>query len=259
MLKTHEQVDPNDLQGLFLHLTEGSSFMKRSCVLTWLWMAAFILPSLLHCRGNQGPPENRNDISLPRPRWSGTVSVEEALHQRRSIRSYTDETLSLEELSQLLWSAQGITSTGGLRTAPSAGALYPLEVYVAAGRVEKLDSGLYRYIPEGHRLSSLGQGNFRETLSDAALEEPQVEQAAANIIITAVYARTTEKYGERGIRYAHMEAGHAGQNILLQAQGLNLGACPVGAFEDDRLKSMLRLTQGEDPLYIISVGRMNQP
>ncbi len=238
---------------------KGSSVMKRSCVLAWLWIAAFILPSILYCRGGQSPPEENGSLSLPRPRWSGTVSVEEALQQRRSIRSYTDLPLSLGDLSQLLWSAQGITSTGGLRTVPSAGALYPLEIYVVVGHVEELDPGIYHYIPQGHKLSQMERGDFGEALSDAALEQSQIKEAGVNIIIAAVYERTTEQYGGRGIRYVHMEAGHAGQNILLQAQGLNLGSCPVGAFEDDRLRALLRLPQDEEPLYIISVGRMEQP
>ena len=163
--------------------------------------------------------------------------------------------MTLAELAQLLWAAQGITSHWGGRTAPSAGALYPLETYVAVGNVEGLSNGVYKYKPERHELSKLRDGDVRLELGDAALQQVYVSKAAIHIVIAAVYDRTTIKYGDRGIRYVHMEAGHAAQNICLQATALNLGVVPVGAFYDDQLKSILTMPDNEAPLYIIPVGK----
>jgi SagB-type dehydrogenase family enzyme len=187
--------------------------------------------------------------SLPRPGLKGDVSVEEALAKRRSIRSFSAEKLTIEEISQLLWSAQGITQKGsGFRTAPSAGALYPLEVYLVT------EDGLFHYIPQGHRLERLADTDLRDELAGAALGQRPVREAAADIVVTAVYSRTTRKYGQRGVRYAHIEVGHLGQNVHLQAVALGLGSVSVGAFSDEAVRKVLSLPEEEMPLYIIPVG-----
>ena len=200
-------------------------------------------------------PEQANVINLPEPQYDSDVSIEQSLLNRRSIRSYTGEPLTLREVSQLLWAAQGITDPRGFRTAPSAGALYPLEVYLVTGDVEDLTSGVYRYEPDGHQLTRIIDGDKRAELADAALAQPWVKEGAISIVFAAVYERTTVKYGERGIRYVHMEAGHAGQNLCLQATAMGLGVVTVGAFHDEQVSKLLNLPQDEKPLYIIPVGR----
>jgi SagB-type dehydrogenase family enzyme len=194
-------------------------------------------------------------ITLPAPRLSGGVSLEETLLKRRSVREYASLALTPEEVSQLLWSAQGITAEWGARTAPSAGALYPLEVYLVVGNVEDVAAGVYKYRPEKHELVKVRDGDVREELTEAALRQGCVRNGAIDIVMAAVYERTTKKYGERGIRYVHMEAGHAAQNICLQATALNLGAVTVGAFYDEKVKLILSLPEDEVPLYIIPVGK----
>jgi len=201
------------------------------------------------------PAEDNVRIVLPEPRYDSDVSVEEALLKRRSIRNYTDEALTLQEVSQLLWAAQGITDPSGKRTAPSAGALYPLEVYVVVGNVEDVARGVYKYRPQQHELVRVLDGDLRETLSQAALDQSSVKQGAIDIVITAIYERTTKKYSDRGIRYVHLEAGHAAQNVYLQAVAMNLGMVVIGAFYDDQVKEVLNLPENEEPLYIMPVGR----
>jgi SagB-type dehydrogenase family enzyme len=177
----------------------------------------------------------------------GEVSLEETLAARRSIRDYTGDALHLEEVSQLLWAAQGITSDWGGRTAPSAGALYPLEVYLVAGEVEGLASGVYKYDPEEHELSVVREGDVREELARVALGQGPVREAAIDIVIAAVYERTVRKYGDRAERYVHMEAGHAGQNVYLQATALGLGTVTIGAFQDVRVQEVMGMAHDEAP------------
>ena len=210
------------------------------------------------------PEEGQGEVSptlgaveLPSPGAVGEMSVEEAIARRRSRRSYTDEPLSLQDVSQLLWAAQGITepSWGG-RAAPSAGATYPLEVYVVVGTngVGGLAEGVYRYDPPTHRLENALRGDLRSSLAEAARGQAWVREAPISIVIAAVYERTTGKYGERGIRYVHMEAGHVGQNLYLQAEARGLGMVTVGAFYDDMVQEILELPSNQKPLYIVPVG-----
>lgn len=198
--------------------------------------------------------ETETLIELPEPEWQGDVAVETALRNRRSVRTFGPEPLTLTEVSQLLWAAQGIR-VADFRTAPSAGALYPLEVHVAAGNVEGLDAGVYRYVPSAHGLSEVVRGDVRGSLAGAAWWQSWVREGAIALVISAVYERTTKKYGERGIRYVQMEAGHAAQNVYLQAQALGLGTVMVGAFRDNRVKKVLRLRDDEQPLGIMPVGK----
>lgn len=194
-------------------------------------------------------------IDLPRFRTEGSVSLEQALKTRRSVRSFPDQPLDLGEVAQLLWSAQGVSDPRGYRTAPSAGATYPLEILVAAGEVAGLPPGVYRYRPSGHDLLRLAAGDRRAALFRAALSQGAVGRAPAVFVITAVYERTKQRYGERGIRYVHMEAGHAAQNLSLQAAASGLCGVVIGAFHDHRVQSALSLPPGEHPLYLIPMGR----
>ncbi len=194
-------------------------------------------------------------LKLPEPKFDGKVSVEKALFERRSIRDYADEPVTLAEVSQLLWAAQGLTDPAGYRSAPSAGALYPLEVYVVAGKVAALPAGIYRYKPRGHELIQVGDGDKRSELYAAALSQAALKQAPVSIVVTAIFERTTQKYRDRGIRYVHMEAGHAAQNVCLQAVSLDLGTVVIGAFNDDAVKKVMHLMATEEPLYIIPVGK----
>jgi SagB-type dehydrogenase family enzyme len=196
-------------------------------------------------------------VELPAPKIAGTMSVEEAIAQRRSIRNYSSEPLSLEDISQLVWAAQGITEPQtGKRAAPSAGGTYPLEVYVVVGTngVTGLAEGVYRYDPFEHRVKNILKGDIRSSLAEAALGQSWVREAPVNIIIAAVYERTTGRYGDRGIRYVHMEVGHAGQNLYLQAVARGLGMVVVGAFDDEEVQQLLQLSADQKPLYIIPIG-----
>jgi SagB-type dehydrogenase family enzyme len=195
-------------------------------------------------------------VKLPRPRYDSDTSIETALLKRRSVREYAGESLTLEEVSQLLWAAQGITSLKGFRTSPSAGALYPLEIFLVVGEVEDLDAGVYRYKPVWHGLRKVLDGDIREELADAALGQEWVKEGAIDIIITAVYERTTQKYGDRGIRYVHIEVGCVVQSIYLQAVALDLGTVCIGAFYDTQVKNLIDIE--EDPLIIMPVGRIKE-
>jgi SagB-type dehydrogenase family enzyme len=202
-------------------------------------------------------PEYKSEtIKLPEQAQDSNTSIEEALLKRRSVRSYKDSPLTLEEISQLLWAAQGITDRRGLRAAPSAGALYPLEIYIIAGNVNDLPDGIYNYKPLKHELVRIVKGDKRNELCNAALGQSSIRTAAAVIVFSAVYERTTIKYGDRGVKYVHIETGHAAQNVFLQAVSLGLGTVVIGAFDDDDLTEVLKMPEGEQPLYIMPVGRM---
>lgn len=194
-------------------------------------------------------------VKLPPPKVKGNYSLEELLEKRRSVRQFSNKSLTLAELSQLLWAAQGITSPDGLRTAPSAGATYPLEVLVVASSIEGLSQGVYRYIPQQHSLVLEQTADIRRELYNASLRQGSILQAPCSLVFTAFYERTTEKYGERGKKYVHMEVGHAAQNVYLQAEALSLHTVVIGAFHDDRVSNVLRLKPNEQPLYIMPLGR----
>lgn len=190
----------------------------------------------------------KKTVMLPSPDVDGKVALETAIQKRRSVRSFADKSLTLAQIGQLLWAAQGITDKKGYRAAPSAGALYPLEIYVVK------EDGLFRYLVESHRLERLSDKDLRASLQSAALFQASVGKAPVDIIITAVYERVTSKYGERGIRYTDIEVGHAAENILLQAVCLGLSTVPIGAFNDNSVAKVLSLPEDEVPLYIIPVG-----
>jgi SagB-type dehydrogenase family enzyme len=194
-------------------------------------------------------------VHLPKPHTDGSYALERALEARRTQRQFGSGALTLEQLGQLLWATQGIAQRDGLRTAPSAGALYPLVVYVVVGEVKALPDAIYRYQPAGHALVVHVAGEWRASLAEAALQQGWIAEAAAIIVITANESHTMQKYGTRGLRYVHIEVGHAAQNLLLQATALGLGSAVVGAFHDATVGQLLRLPPGESPLYIIPVGK----
>lgn len=187
-------------------------------------------------------------IGLPPPVVTDAGSLTDALARRRSVREYQPLPLTMTEISQLLWGTQGVTSGAGGRTAPSAGGTYPLELYVITAQ------GRYRYDPDRHQLEVLGEEDVRKELAEAALSQDSVENAAVVFVIAAVFSRTEQRYGDRAERYVHLEAGHAAQNLLLQAVDLELGAVPIGAFRDDQVQEVLNLPADHEPLYLIPVG-----
>ncbi|KPK24311.1 MAG: nitroreductase, partial [Desulfobacterales bacterium SG8_35_2] len=171
-------------------------------------------------------------VSLPKPDTEGTVPLESILQKRRSVRHYKDSSISIKLISQLLWAAQGITNQQGLRTAPSAGALYPLDIYIIAINVDELETGIYKYLTADHTLLLSAHGDYSQMLSKAALWQDAISQAPAVFVISGVEKKTTGKYGNRGVRYMYIEAGHAAQNLCLQAEALDLGSVTIGAFTD---------------------------
>lgn len=196
-----------------------------------------------------------NAIALPAPATDGRFSVEAALAQRASVRHFKDAPASLTEAGQLLWAAQGITRPAGLRTVPSAGALYPLEVYLIGARVAGLAPGVYRYRPREHALEPHVAGNVYPRIAVAALHQEWLQEAPLMIAIAAVPARTQAKYRDRALQYVHMEVGHAAQNVLLQATALGLSGTPVGAFQDEALARLLNLPAAERIFILLPVGR----
>ncbi len=204
------------------------------------------------CPGDVAPGTSPGQvIELPAPDTTGTVPLEQVIAQRRSKRSFTGEPLSLAQIGQLLWSAQGITEPQrGFRAAPSAGALYPLELYVVTA------DGVYHYQPQGHQARLHMQADRRAALTAACLGQRFVQEAAADFVFTAVFARTRAKYGQRADQYVHNEVGAASENLCLQAVALGLGSVMVGAFRDDQVSDALNLPTDYAPLLVISVGHL---
>jgi len=211
--------------------------------------------------GDPPEPERRPDgmktIPLPRQMAQGGLSLEAAIDRRRSIRDYSTQPLTLPQLSRLLYSAQGLTDpAAGLRAAPSAGALYPLETYTVARRVDGLAPGLYRYVPESHALDVLREADLGAPLLQACLDQGAVGAAGVVVVLTGVFQRTRWKYGERAYRYVLLEAGHVAQNLYLAATALGLGACAIGAFRDDQLDALLGVDGStEAALYVVTIGQ----
>jgi len=231
----------------------------KKCLLSLLALITLLAAGcggISEISGNNALSSQSVVVKLPEPRMDSEVSLEKTLLERRSVREYSGESLSLTDVSQLLWAAQGVTSDLGQRTAPSAGGLYPLEVYLVTGDVEGLPPGSYRYLPGSHEITMVRSGDLRAQLSEAALSQEWVQEGAVNFVISAVYDRTTQKYGDRGVRYVHMEAGHAAQNLCLEVVVLNLGAVTVGAFDDNKVKELVGMTEDEVPLYVIPVGKI---
>lgn len=228
--------------------------IKKLLSLTIFFVVGIVLALLQSEAVSQ--EEIQRVIKLPRPEYKNGIPVEKTLLNRRSIRGYADESLTLAQISQLLWAAQGITHPRGFRTAPSAGALYPLEVILVTGKVKDLSPGVYKYIPRHHSMTRRASGDKRADLSRAALHQGAVKNAPAVMIMSAVYGRTESKYGrKRGRRYVLIEVGHASQNVCLQAVSLGLGTVPIGAFHDHQVKKIINSEKDENPLYIIPIGK----
>ncbi len=197
-------------------------------------------------------------IYLPLPDQQGVMSLEEAIARRRSVRDFTHESISQSQLSQILWAAQGITdATFKLRSIPSAGATYPLEIFVVCGKngIEKIDEGIYRYNIDNHSLTQRYNGDVRLELARAALNQEFICEAPVDIVICVLHERTAMRYGNKGERYVQVEVGHAGQNIYLQATALGLATVAIGAFHDEQVRQVLRVDKQCKPLYIMPVGK----
>jgi SagB-type dehydrogenase family enzyme len=197
-------------------------------------------------------------VKLPRIKDQGGPQLWNALRTRRSRRNYTEQPLSKEDLSQLLWTAQGVTSeTHGLplRTAPSAGGLYPIETYIVVNRVEGVEPGVYHYFPPDHTLERLREGDYSNAIAHAALDQRMAARAAVVLLWTAIVQRSRWKYRQRCYRYIFMDAGHIGQNIALAAEGMGLGSCAIGAFYDDEVNELVGADgEEETAVYLTSIG-----
>lgn len=186
-------------------------------------------------------------MKLPKPKIKGSISLEEAIAKRRSVRKFSDAPVSIEDVSQILWAAQGIIH-GRFRAVPSAGALYPIELFVAT------KEGVYRYMPRGHILKKEIKKDARRNLSLAAQGQSFIRKAPVNLVITAIFERVKGRYGERGTRYVYLEAGHVAQNICLECTALGLGTVVVGAFHDSEVQEALKTPKDCTPIYIMPVG-----
>lgn len=187
------------------------------------------------------------ELKLPNPNLKGEKSLEECIYERESVRSYKDKEIEIEKISQILWAAQG--KKGHKRTVPSAGATFPLEIYITLK-----DKGFFHYNFEKHVLELITSEDLSKKLAQASWDQNFIAEAYLNVIICAIFERTTQRYGQRGIRYVYMEVGHCAQNIHLEAVTLGLSSVPIGAYEDNRVKDVLDLKKKIEPLYIIPVG-----
>jgi len=207
---------------------------------------------LFHPSGGQGGEA----IKLPPPAKKGGMAVAEALEARRTVRRFAARPLDLPQVSQLLWGADGISDPRGLRTSPSAGATYPLDLYLVVGErgVMNLPAGIYHYLVAEHALTPLAPGDLRAPVARASLHQTWMAEAPVMVVITGEYRRCMARYGQRGIRYTHMEAGNVSQNLFLTAEALGLGAGIVGAFDDKALAQVLKLPPAHEPLLVMPVG-----
>ncbi len=238
------------------NMSIGDRFHHETCM-TWKGAIGDML--------SKKPPEppqyksypKAEKIQLPKPEYSG-MTVEEALKKRRSIRNYSTKPISKEQLSQLLFAAQGVTGKmygKALRTAPSAGALYPFEIYVVVNNVQDLPRGIYHYSVLDHTIELVKAGDFRDQITDAGMKQETLGKSGATFILSAIFDRVRYKYGERGMRYVYMEAGHISQNIYLQATSLGLGSVCAGAFLDEKVNQLIDVDgKKEAVIYLHPVG-----
>jgi SagB-type dehydrogenase family enzyme len=217
------------------------------------WSAIMIMLGIFFSpSGSQGAAE----IKLPPPAQKGSMSVEEALGKRRTVRRFASRALDLNQVSQLLWGTDGISDPRGLRTAPSAGATYPVDLYLVVGErgVATLAPGVYHYRPNDNALTLITPGELRPAVARASLSQSWMAEAPVIVVITGEYRRCMGRYGERGVRYTIMEVGHTAENLFLQAEALGLGAGVVGAFEDRAITQVLKIPAQHEPLLIMPVG-----
>ena len=206
-----------------------------------------------------GPRGGKGVIDLPAPGTTGGAPLWEILSRRRSVRDYTEESLSVGELSQLLWASQGVTGQIGpyrLRTAPSAGARYPCETYVVVNRAEGVENGVYRYLVEKHALECLREGDFSREIAEAALGQEMTATAPVAFVWTAIFERTVSRYGQRGYRYVYLDAGHIAAHVSLAAVAMGLATCQIAALFDDAVNAVVGCDGVEESvLYMTVVGR----
>jgi SagB-type dehydrogenase family enzyme len=217
----------------------------------WIFVIALGI-LLVDPAGGQGAEA----VKLPPPAKTGGMPLAKALEVRRTVRRFAVRPLDLRQVAQLLWSADGVSDLRGLRTSPSAGGTYPLDLYLVVGEkgAQDLPAGVYHYQVEAHALAPLAPGDLRAAVVRACLHQTWMAQAPVMVVITGQYRRCSARYGERGVRYTHMEAGNVSQNLSLAAEALGLGSGIVGAFEDRALAQALKLPQGHEPLLVIPVG-----
>ena len=224
--------------------------MIKISTIILIMFSIFITPFIAYALSEE-------EIKLPLPKLEGKISVEEALAERRSRRAFKDNSLTIEQVSQLLWSAQGITEkTRGFRTAPSAAALYPLDIYLVVGKdkVEDLKVGVYHYNPRQHSLTIILEEDQRREISQACLDKNQIEIAPVSLIITAEFSRITDRLGKQRMYFAYMEAGHVAQNVYLQVESLGLGTVSMGGIKEENVSQALNLPDQHIPLYVMPVG-----
>jgi len=222
-----------------------------------LSISSFLTTRRAGARSARESMQREEAMKLPRPRIEGFFLLERAIKGRRTIRNFRPEPLTQEQFSQILWAAQGITEDSGFKRAcPSAGALYPMEIYAVVGSVGVMGfrAGVYHYGPKDHAVGLVSEGDCRNEIARAALSQMWMARAPVNFVITAEYERVTIKYGKRGVRYAMIEAGHIGQNIFLQGEGLGLGVGIVGAFHDEEVIRVMNIPPTHEPLVIMPVG-----
>ncbi len=261
-IKKNELYFTNSLLILSLQKKDMMRFMYFTLFVT-IFLHGISCNSQTKDEGNQMKSES---IQLPSPVLKGDFTLEEVLYKRRSIRSYSGSQMSLQHLSQILWSAYGVTEPkdrpphirGGFKTAPSAGARYPLEVYVIVGNVEGIRAGIYRYLPENHSIVLLIEGDFRVQARVAARNQMMVEQAPVTVVYTADFERTTSRYGERGKNYVYVDLGHSAQNVYLQAEALGMHSCAIGAFVDEDINKVMQLPPNETVIYMMPVGERSK-
>jgi SagB-type dehydrogenase family enzyme len=187
-------------------------------------------------------------LTLPNPNFDGSMSLEQSIASRRSWRDFRSEPLTLEQIGQLAWAAQGQDAKSKYRTVPSAGATYPFELFIVT------EQGLFHYLLDKHALEKLTDQNLRSALASAAWGQEFIEAAPLTLVFAAEFDRTTRRYGKRGNRYVYMEAGHAAQNVHLQAEALGLGSVAVGAFDDEAVRKVLSLPSHLESIYMVVVG-----
>jgi len=233
----------------------------RKTVYSTIWLAGALLLFFVFGKSSNADETNtvrEEVIKLSQPRHKGSVSVEQAIMERRSVRDFARTPLEMKEMSQILWASGGATLdgiTGPTRAYPSAGAIYPLEIYLVAGDVTGLEPGIYRYDWKSHSLVLHKKGDFRDVLANAASNQRMIQEAPVTIVVASSYERIERRYGERGaLRYVSMDAGHLGQNVHLQAQSIGLGTVMVGAFTDDKVAEIIGL-KDEVPIYMMPIGK----
>jgi SagB-type dehydrogenase family enzyme len=225
----------------------------------FLTTALFLTAALLLAGSPITGPEStsaQDGVELPEIESGEPGSLSDLLYKRRSVRRFGSGAIHLEEAARLLFAAQGITRKDRFRTVPSAGALYPLEIYLTAGNVEGLNPGVYRYRPQEHDLARIQSGDKREAIARAAVGQMWIAEAQAVLVVGAVFERTTSKYSNHGRRYVHMEAGCAAQSVSLQVADLGLGTTVVGAFRGDRVARLIGAKDDVTPLLLMPVGKL---